>query len=88
MRIPSWRAGGFGDVDSRFLRCGKKKKLNAQDVLRSELKKAHDLHPAWAMPGAVIGALEDAGFTIISNDELDNEIALAFQAGVDSVIEA
>lgn len=64
------------------------KKLTAQDVLRSELKKAHDLYPAWAMPGAVIGALEDAGFTIISNDDLDTEIELAFQAGADSVLEA
>jgi hypothetical protein len=74
----------------KFPNCLKapQKKMTAQDVLRAELKKAHDLHPAWAMPGAVITALTDAGFTIISNDELDTEIALAFQAGVDSVAEA
>ena len=65
-----------------------RKKLTAQDVLRSELKKAHDLHPAWAMPGAVINALEDAGFVIMSADERESEIAFAFQAGVDSVTEA
>lgn len=65
-----------------------RRKVTAQDILRSELRKAHDLHPAWAMPGTVINALEDAGFLIMSHDDMENEIAFAFQAGVDSVLDA
>lgn len=64
-----------------------RKKPTPADVIRSELQKAYDLHPAYLMPGAVIGALEEAGFTIISTDDLDREIAYAYQAGTDDAAE-
>lgn len=72
-----------------FLNCGKAprktQKPTAESVILSELRKAYDLHPVRVMPGAIVAALDDAGFTIISYDDLDNEIALAHQAGVESV---
>ena len=64
---------------------GKKAKTpkppTALDVLRAELAKAYELHPAYLMPGSIVTALEEAGFTIISHDDLDREIALAYAAG-------
>ena len=64
------------------------RKLTPEDVIRSVLKQAYDVHPAHLMPTAVIVALADAGFAVMSGDEVENEIALAFQAGVDSVTQA
>lgn len=61
------------------------KTLTAADVLRSELEKAHDIAPGYVLPGSVVSALEDAGFVIMSADDIENEISLAYQAGVDSV---
>jgi hypothetical protein len=58
-------------------------KLTPEDVIRGQLQTAHAIHPGHLMPGAVVSALTDAGFTIISEDDLDSEIALAHQAGVD-----
>lgn len=63
------------------------RKLTAEDVILPVLERGHDLHPAYLMPGAVTYALREAGFVILSTDDLDNEIALAYQAGVDSVTE-
>lgn len=60
-------------------------KLTASDVLRAELEKQRDIAPGYLLPSSVIAALEEAGFSIMSADDIDNEIALAFQAGVDSV---
>ena len=60
----------------------------ASDVIQSQLQKAYALHPGHLMPGAVIAALGEAGYTILSNDELDNEVALAYEAGVDAGCEA
>lgn len=75
-----------------FLNCGKapqkKQKPTAEGVILSELKKAYDIHPVRVMPSAVVAALDEAGFTIISYDDLDNEIALAHQAGVENGVES
>ena len=57
----------------------------AQDVLREQLELAHDIAPGYVMPGSVVSALEEAGFSIMSHDDIQNEVADAFQAGVDSV---
>lgn len=56
-------------------------KRTVNDVLREVLERAHGLHPAYLMPGAIISALEEAGFMIISHEDFDGEIALAYQAG-------
>jgi len=42
------------------------------------------MYPARMMPGTIISALNDAGFVIVSEADLDAEIALAFQAGEES----
>lgn len=59
-----------------------RKKLTPEDVIRESLATAYAIHPGHLMPGAVISALEAAGFTIIAQDDLDREIADAHQAGV------
>ena len=59
----------------------KPRKVTAEDVLSQELQKAHRLHPNRLLPSSVIAALDDAGFIIISHDDLENEIALAHAAG-------
>lgn len=63
-----------------------RKKPTAEDVLRSELKKWYDIFPV-EMPSILLSALADDGFTIMSADDLQNEIALAHQAGRDDVRE-
>jgi len=67
-------------LGSRF----KRKKLTACDVLREQLSIAYDLHPGHLLPAAVEAALEDAGFLIMSADQLAAETELAFQAGADA----
>lgn len=61
----------------------RKKKVRPEDVIREQLAKAYALHPGYLMPGAITSALEDAEFRIISEDDLDREIAAAHQAGVE-----
>ncbi len=62
----------------------KRQKITARDVLREQLSIAYDLHPGHLMPAAVELALEDAGFLIMSADQLAAETELAFQAGADA----
>lgn len=62
-------------------------KIRPEDVIREQLAKAYALHPGHLMPTAIIAALSDAGFRIISDDDYDREIALAYQAGADSAAE-
>ena len=57
--------------------------LTPKDVIREKLATAYAIHPGHLMPSAIIAALEEAGFTIIATADLDTEIALAHQAGVD-----
>lgn len=52
-------------------------------MIRAALRDAYDRYPAYPMPSTVIAALADAGFEIISSSDLDDEIALAHQAGYD-----
>jgi hypothetical protein len=42
------------------------------------------MYPARMMPSAIISLLNAAGFVIVSEIDLDAEIALAFQAGEES----
>ncbi|AAN01953.1 hypothetical protein SEA_NIEBRUSAYLOR_19 [Mycobacterium phage NiebruSaylor] len=60
---------------------GRRKTVEPKDVIQSELDKAYALHPAHLMAGSVVNALAEAGFRIISEDELSAEIAAAHEAG-------
>jgi hypothetical protein len=42
------------------------------------------MYPTRMMPGTIISSLNAAGFVIVSEAELDAEVALAFQAGEES----
>ena len=66
----------------------RRKKVLPSAIIQDELDKAYAIHPAHLMSGSVISALADAGFRIISEDELADEVACAFQAGVASVTDA
>lgn len=59
----------------------REKKLTATAVIQTQLMKAYDVYPTHMLPSAVVSALEDAGFLILSADQLDYEIQLAYQAG-------
>jgi hypothetical protein len=69
----------MGKLAAKFSRTPKKRDVN--DVLREVLDRAHSIHPAYTLPGAVTSALEEAGYTIISHEEFDREMALTYQAG-------
>lgn len=66
----------------------RRKTVTPGDVIQAELDKAYAIHPAYLMSGSVVSALAEAGFRIASEEELADEMASAFQAGVDSVLEA
>jgi hypothetical protein len=55
-----------------------------ESIILAGLRQAHVMYPTLMMPSAIISSLKDAGFTIISDADLDAEIALAFQAGEES----
>lgn len=55
-----------------------------ESVIFEVMQKAYSIHPARMMPSAIIRLLADAGFVIMSEDEIQAEIALAFQAGQES----
>lgn len=57
--------------------------ITPEDVIRECLATAHAIHPGHLMPGAIISALSEAGFRIISDEDFDREIAAAHQAGVE-----
>lgn len=65
------------------LRLRRPKKPTPQDVIREQLATAYAIHPGHLMPGAIISALSDASFRIISDEDFDREIAAAHQAGVE-----
>lgn len=49
---------------------------------------AHKIHPGYLMAGAVVNALSEAGYTIMSDEQLAAEIALAHQAGHEEAAES
>ena len=53
----------------------------AESVILTGLRQAHAMHPARMMPSAIISLLNAAGFVIMTESDLDSEIAFAFQAG-------
>lgn len=55
--------------------------LTPESIIRAGLQQAYKIHPARVMPSTIIGSLKAAGFVIMSEADLDSEIALAFQAG-------
>lgn len=55
-----------------------------ESVIHAGLQQAYAMYPARMMPSAIIRLLTDAGFVIVSEGDLDAEIALAFQAGEES----
>lgn len=55
-----------------------------ESVISAVMQRAYSIYPARMMPSAVIHSLADAGFVIMSEDEIQAEIALAFQAGQES----
>ena len=48
------------------------------------MQKVYSIYPARMMPSAIIRLINEAGFVVISEPDLDAEIALAFQAGQES----
>jgi hypothetical protein len=48
------------------------------------MQRAYSIYPAHMMPSAIIRLLNEAGFVVISEADLDSEIAFAFQAGQES----
>ena len=52
-----------------------------ESVISAVMQKAYSIYPAHMMPSAIIRLLADSGFVIMSEDEIQAEIALAFQAG-------
>ncbi len=62
----------------------KAKDRTPESVILAGLQQAHNMYPARMMPSAIISALNDAGFVIVSEADLDAEIALAYQAGEES----
>jgi len=55
-----------------------------ESVILAGLRQAHAMYPTRMMPGTIISSLNAAGFVIVSEAELDAEVALAFQAGEES----
>lgn len=68
MRIPRWM-------------WKKSPEVTAESVILGELQRARAMYPVMMMPSTIINSLNNAGFVIISEADLDAEIALAFQAG-------
>ena len=62
----------------------KAEKSTPESVISAVMQKAHSIYPARMMPSAVIRLLSDAGFVIVSEDEIQSEIVIAFQAGQES----
>jgi len=56
----------------------------AESVIGAWLRQVYNMYPARMMPSTIISALAAAGFVIMSEVDLDAEIALAFQAGEES----
>jgi len=52
-----------------------------ESVILAGLQQAHAMYPARMMPSTIIRLLQDAGFVVVSEAELDAEFALAYQAG-------
>jgi hypothetical protein len=55
-----------------------------ESAISAVMQKVYSIYPARMMPSAIIRLLNEAGFVIISETDLDAEIALAFQAGQES----
>ena len=53
----------------------------AEGVIAAGLRQAYNMYPTRILPSTIVGALAAAGFVILSEADLDAEIALAFQAG-------
>ena len=53
----------------------------AESVIAAGLRTAYNMHPTRMLPSTIIGALNAAGLVVMSEADLDAEIALAFQAG-------
>ena len=66
----------------------KSEKPTPAGVIQSQLAKAYGMHPARLMPSTVVAALEEAGYLIMSNDQISAEVELAFQAGRESAEDA
>lgn len=52
------------------------------EIIQDKLTTAYAIYPGHLMPGAIIAALAEDGFRIISDEDFDREIAAAHQAGV------
>jgi len=66
----------------------KQKQPSAHDVIQEELHTAYAIHPGHLMPSAIITALQEEGYRIVLHDEMESEIALAYQAGYDEGAES
>lgn len=55
-----------------------------ESVISAVMQRAYSIYPAHMMPSAIIRLLNEAGFVVISEADLDSEIAFAFQAGQES----
>ena len=52
-----------------------------ESAISAVMQKAYSIYPARMVPSAVIRLLADDGFVVISEDEIQAEIVIAFQAG-------
>lgn len=68
----------------RFRPSRKAREKTPENIILAGLQQAYNMHPARMMPGTIIRLLNDAGFVVVSEADLDAEIALAFQAGEES----
>ena len=59
-------------------------KPTPESVMLAGMRQAYSMYPARMMPSTIIRSLNDAGFVIMSEADLDAEISLAFQAGEES----
>lgn len=69
------------------LRTRRKPRIQEQtpeSIIDAGLQLAYNTHPARMLPSVIINALRQTGFVIVSEADLDAEIALAFQAGEES----
>ena len=55
-----------------------------ESVISAVMQKAYSIYPAHMMPSAIIRLFNEAGLVVISEADLDAEIAFAFQAGQES----
>lgn len=55
--------------------------LTPESAITAVMQKAYSIYPARMMSSAVIRMLADDGFYVMSDEEIQAEIVIAFEAG-------